>query len=194
MVTRRPGPAPYLQDLNSKESTNCLACSLLTNAPCVNKIVIPRLWAVNVLSATTDLWSQGLVGPARTSNIFCIVGLEASRRLAKKSKEMNMTDYVSDELCINTIRFLAIDTVQKANSGHPGTPMGAAPMAYVLWDRFLKHNPSDTAWPDRDRFILSPGHASALLYSLLHLTGYDVPLEELKQFRQWGSKTPGHPE
>ena len=87
-----------------------------------------------------------------------------------------------------------MDTVQKANSGHPGTPMGAAAMAYVLWDRFLKHNPGDPTWPDRDRFILSPGHASALLYSLLHLTGYDLPLEEMKQFRQWGSKTPGHPE
>ena len=99
-----------------------------------------------------------------------------------------------EELCINTIRFLAIDMVQKANSGHPGTPMGAAPMAYVLWDRFLKHNPSDPKWPDRDRFILSAGHASAMLYALLHLTGYDVPLDEIKQFRQWGSKTPGHPE
>jgi len=99
-----------------------------------------------------------------------------------------------DELCINTMRFLAVDMVQQANSGHPGTPMGAAPMAYVLWDRFLKHNPNDPKWPDRDRFILSPGHASALLYSLLHLTGYDLPLEELKRFRQWGSKTPGHPE
>ncbi len=99
-----------------------------------------------------------------------------------------------DELCINTIRFLAVDAVQKANSGHPGTPMGAAPMTYVLWDRFLKHNPNDPTWPDRDRFILSPGHASAMLYALLHLNGYDLPLEELKQFRQWGSKTPGHPE
>ena len=99
-----------------------------------------------------------------------------------------------DQLCINTIRFLAVDAVQRANSGHPGTPMGAATMAYVLWDRFLKHNPGDPKWSDRDRFILSPGHASTLLYSLLHLTGYDLPLEELKQFRQWGSKTPGHPE
>ena len=99
-----------------------------------------------------------------------------------------------DELCINTIRFLAVDAVQKANSGHPGAPMGAATMAYVLWDRFLKHNPNDPAWPDRDRFILSAGHASAMLYALLHLTGYDLPLEEIKQFRQWGSKTPGHPE
>ena len=105
-----------------------------------------------------------------------------------------MTDPKLDELCINTIRFLAVDTVQKANSGHPGTPMGAAAMTYVLWDRFLKHNPKDPFWPDRDRFILSPGHASALLYTLLHLTGYDMPMEELKNFRQWGSKTPGHPE
>ena len=100
----------------------------------------------------------------------------------------------TDELSINSVRFLAVDTVQKANSGHPGTPMGAAPMAYVLWDRFLKHNPADPAWPDRDRFILSPGHASALLYSLLYHTGYDLPMDELKRFRQWDSKTPGHPE
>jgi len=99
-----------------------------------------------------------------------------------------------DELCINTIRFLAVDAVQKANSGHPGAPMGAATMAYVLWHRFLKHNPGDPEWPDRDRFVLSAGHASALLYSLLYLTGYDLSLEEIKQFRQWGSKTPGHPE
>ena len=99
-----------------------------------------------------------------------------------------------DELCINTIRFLAVDAVQKADSGHPGMPMGAAPMAYVLWDRFLRHNPADPQWPDRDRFVLSAGHGSMLLYSLLHLTGYDLPLEELRQFRQWGSGTPGHPE
>jgi transketolase len=99
-----------------------------------------------------------------------------------------------DELCINTIRMLSVDMVQKANSGHPGMPMGAAPMAYVLWTRFLRHNPNHPAWPDRDRFVLSAGHGSALLYSLLHLTGYDLPMEELKQFRQWGSKTPGHPE
>jgi transketolase len=99
-----------------------------------------------------------------------------------------------DELCINTIRFLAVDAVQKANSGHPGTPLGAAPMAYVLWDRFLRHNPSEPKWPDRDRFILSPGHASAMLYALLHLTGYGLSLNDIRQFRQWGSKTPGHPE
>ncbi|MBE2234732.1 MAG: transketolase [Anaerolinea sp.] len=99
-----------------------------------------------------------------------------------------------DQLSINTLRFLAADAVQKAKSGHPGTPMGAAPLAYTLWQRFLKHNPRNPAWPDRDRFVLSPGHASMLLYGLLHLTGYDLPLEELRSFRQWGSKTPGHPE
>ncbi len=105
-----------------------------------------------------------------------------------------MADPGLEQLCINTIRFLAVDAVQRANSGHPGTPMGAAPMAFVLWDRFLKHSPNHTTWPDRDRFILSPGHASGMLYALLYLTGYDLPLEELKRFRQWGSKTPGHPE
>ena len=105
-----------------------------------------------------------------------------------------LTDSAFDQLCINTLRFLSIDSVQKARSGHPGAPMGAAPMAYVLWDRFLKHNPADPTWPDRDRFVLSAGHASAMLYALLHLTGYDLPIEELQQFRQWGSRTPGHPE
>ena len=99
-----------------------------------------------------------------------------------------------DELCVNTIRFLAVDAVEKAKSGHPGLPLGAAPMVYVLWDRFLRHNPENPSWINRDRFILSAGHGSALLYSLLHLYGYDLPLEELQNFRQWGSKTPGHPE
>jgi transketolase len=99
-----------------------------------------------------------------------------------------------DQLCVNTIRLLAVDAVEKAKSGHPGMPMGAAAMAYVLWTRFLKHHPADPQWPDRDRFVLSAGHGSMLLYSLLHLTGYDLPLDELKQFRQWGSRTPGHPE
>ena len=99
-----------------------------------------------------------------------------------------------DKLCINTIRMLAADAVEKARSGHPGMPMGAAAMAYVLWTRFLRHNPENPAWPDRDRFVLSAGHGSMLLYSLLHLTGYDVTLDELKNFRQWASKTPGHPE
>ena len=99
-----------------------------------------------------------------------------------------------DRLCINTIRGLAMDAVQKANSGHPGMPMGAASMAYVLWTRHLRYDPLKPRWPNRDRFILSAGHGCMLLYSLLHLTGYDMPLDELKQFRQWGSKTPGHPE
>jgi len=99
-----------------------------------------------------------------------------------------------DNLCINTIRFLSVDAVEKAGSGHPGLPMGAAPMAYVLWTRFLRHNPANPHWFNRDRFVLSAGHGSMLLYSLLHLTGYDLPLEQIKQFRQWGSKCPGHPE
>ena len=99
-----------------------------------------------------------------------------------------------DRLCINTIRFLSIDAVQKANSGHPGMPMGAAPMAYILWNLFLNHNPANPDWFNRDRFVLSAGHASMLLYSLLHLTGYDLSLDEIKQFRQWQSRTPGHPE
>ena len=99
-----------------------------------------------------------------------------------------------DRLCISTLRFLATDAVEHAHSGHPGLPLGAAPMAYVLWTRFLRHNPRDPSWRNRDRFILSPGHGCALLYALLHLTGYDLPLDELKRFRQWGSKTPGHPE
>ena len=99
-----------------------------------------------------------------------------------------------DELSVSTIRLLAVDMVQKANSGHPGLPLGAAPMAYVLWSRFLRFNPKDVHWPNRDRFILSAGHGSALLYSLLHLYGYDLSLDDLKQFRQMDSKTPGHPE
>jgi len=99
-----------------------------------------------------------------------------------------------DQLSVNTIRFLSVDAVEKANSGHPGMPLDAAPMAYVLWTRFLRHNPANPHWFDRDRFVLSAGHGSMLLYSLLYLTGYDLSLEQIKQFRQWGSITPGHPE
>jgi transketolase len=98
------------------------------------------------------------------------------------------------QLAINTIKFLSIDAIEAANSGHPGLPMGAADYAFLLWSRYLKYDPRDPAWPDRDRFVLSAGHGSMLLYSLLHLAGYDLPLDELKHFRQWGSKTPGHPE
>ena len=99
-----------------------------------------------------------------------------------------------DDLCINTIRALSMDAVQKANSGHPGAPMGLAPAAYVLWTRVMNHNPVNPGWLDRDRFVLSAGHASMLLYSLLHLSGYAVSLDDIKNFRQWNSKTPGHPE
>ncbi len=99
-----------------------------------------------------------------------------------------------DALCINTVRTLAMDAVQQAESGHPGAPMGLAPLAYALYTRHLKHNPADPHWPDRDRFVLSNGHASMLLYASLHLAGYDLPLDEIRRFRQWGSKTPGHPE
>jgi transketolase len=106
----------------------------------------------------------------------------------------NLESMSTEELAICTIRTLAIDAVQKADSGHPGAPMGLAPLAYVLWNRFLRHNPQDPSWFDRDRFILSCGHASMLLYAMLYLTGYDLSLDDIKRFRQWGSRTPGHPE
>src|SRR5688572_7220861 len=99
-----------------------------------------------------------------------------------------------DDLSVNTIRALAMDAVQQAGSGHPGTAMGLAPVAYALWTRVMRYNPANPAWPDRDRFVLSAGHASILQYSLLHLTGYDLPMDELQRFRMWGSRTPGHPE
>ncbi len=113
---------------------------------------------------------------------------------ATRATDTPVSSRALDKLCINTLRFLSLDMVEQAQSGHPGLPLGAAPMAYVLWTRFLQHNPRDPSWPNRDRFILSPGHGCALLYALLHLTGYDLPLDQLKRFRQWGSKTPGHPE
>src|SRR3989337_1544426 len=99
-----------------------------------------------------------------------------------------------EDLCINAIRVLAMDAVQKADSGHPGTPMALAPLAYVLWTQHLRYNPSDPDWINRDRFVLSAGHASMLLYSVLYLTGYDVTLDDIKQFRQWEPRTPGHPQ
>jgi transketolase len=113
---------------------------------------------------------------------------------APVQKENNLPTPDLDQLCINSIRALSLDAVQKANSGHPGLPLGAAPMAYVLWTRFLRHNPKNPKWENRDRFLLSAGHGSMLLYSLLYLTGYDLSLDEIKNFRQFGSKTPGHPE
>ena len=105
-----------------------------------------------------------------------------------------MTSTELDQLCVNTIRTLSIDAVQRANSGHPGLPLGAAPVGYVLFTRIMRYNPADPKWFNRDRLVLSAGHGSMLLYSLLHLTGYDLPLSELQNFRQWGSMTPGHPE
>jgi transketolase len=105
-----------------------------------------------------------------------------------------LTNKQLDELCINTLRFLSVDAVEKAKSGHPGLPLGSAPLVYVLWDRFLKYNPKDPGWLNRDRFVLSPGHGCVLLYSLLHVTGFDLSLDDLKQFRRWDSRTPGHPE
>ena len=99
----------------------------------------------------------------------------------------------TDRLCVNAIRSLALDMIESARSGHPGLPLGAAPMAYVLWSRHLRIDPTEPRWPDRDRFVLSAGHGSALLYALLHLTGYDLAVEDLRDFRQWGSRTPGHP-
>jgi transketolase len=105
---------------------------------------------------------------------------------------MSSTDL--DLLCINTVRTLAMDAVQKAESGHPGTPMALAPLGYVLFTRAMRHDPSDPKWPNRDRFVLSCGHASMLLYACLYLSGYDLTLEDLKEFRQWESRTPGHPE
>ena len=106
----------------------------------------------------------------------------------------SLIDTSLDTLSIDTLRLLAVDTVEKAKSGHPGAPMGCAPIAYALFRKIMKHNPGHSKWPDRDRFVLSNGHASALLYSVLHLTGYDVTLNDLQSFRQWGSRTPGHPE
>src|SRR6185437_11292273 len=139
-------------------------------------------------------------------------GRRSSRRSspsgrAHRRSERTMTDTALDTLCVNTIRTLAMDAVQQANSGHPGTPMAMAPVAYALWQRQLRFDPDDPIWPNRDRFVLSMGHASMLLYSLLHLTGVkavskdyetlgepSVPLEEIKKFRQLDSKCPGHPE
>ena len=114
-------------------------------------------------------------------------GQKKGGRVSEETRELDL-------LCVNTIRMLALDMIEKAHSGHPGLPLGAATCAYVLWAKFLRHNPADPSWPNRDRFILSAGHGSALLYALLHLSGYDLPLSQLQRFRQWGSKTPGHPE
>ncbi|RPI30764.1 MAG: hypothetical protein EHM52_02825, partial [Actinomycetota bacterium] len=129
-------------------------------------------------------------GPAVSANERTHVSPEESTTLEDRRGDGGALE----ERCIDTIRFLAVDGVQKAKSGHPGLPMGAAAVAHTLFTRHLRFDPSDPAWPDRDRFVLSAGHGSMLLYSLLHLTGYDLSLDDLRAFRQWGSKTPGHPE
>src|SRR5258708_13597554 len=110
------------------------------------------------------------------------------------SEQQDLKQEQLDQLSINALRFLAVDAVEKAKSGHPGAPLGCAPIAYLLYHKLMKHDPSDPKWIDRDRFILSNGHASALLYGALHLSGYGLPMSQLEQFRQWCSHTPGHPE
>ena len=130
----------------------------------------------------------------RTGFQLSAFNLQHFSRIMEDLIVMNEQEPSLEQQSINTIRMLAVDAIQKANSGHPGMPMGAAPMAYVLWRQFLNHNPANPAWPNRDRFILSAGHGSMLLYALLYLSGYDLSLDDLKNFRQWGSKTPGHPE
>ena len=129
----------------------------------------------------------------KTDSIVTVAESSSKETAQEVRAKISATDPL-DLLCINTIRFLSVDAVEQAHSGHPGLPLGAAAMAYVLWDRFLRHNPRNPEWFNRDRFVLSAGHGSMLLYSLLHLTGYDLPLSEIQRFRQWDSKTPGHPE
>src|SRR5687767_9195057 len=113
---------------------------------------------------------------------------------AAPTKKQSPSGRSLEDLCINAVRVLSMDAVQKADSGHPGTPMALAPLGYVLFTRHIRHNPANPEWIDRDRFVLSCGHASMFLYSILHLCGYDLTLEDLKDFRQWESRTPGHPE
>ena len=147
------------------------------------------------LAKDADNWREDLARESpqlRLSRVSSFIKQE--KRTMSTATATTLSAAQLDQLSVDTIRFLSVDAVQKANSGHPGLPLGAAPMAYVLWTRFLQHNPANPQWFNRDRFVLSAGHGSMLLYSLLHLTGYDLPLEQIKQFRQWGSITPGHPE
>ena len=136
------------------------------------------------------------LGPAMTSpkSLLAAASASAAQTTPVRRDELAPATRARHDRMANTIRALAMDAVEQAKSGHPGLPMGAADIATVLFTRFLKFDAADPAWPDRDRFVLSAGHGSMLLYSLLHLTGYDVSIDDLKSFRQWGSKTPGHPE
>ena len=165
-----------------------------------NRIGVARLDVPETLAARgtrRPAASQGLTSDRRSiSNRESSESPDHDQRrfIANMTYSATIAPPELDELCVNTLRFLAVDAVQKAKSGHPGLPLGSAAMAYALWDRSLKFKPDDPLWPDRDRFVLSAGHGCALLYALLHVTGYDLPLEELERFRQWGSRTPGHPE
>src|SRR5437660_6004558 len=155
-----------------------------------------RRRSTSATESCSDEHARGLA-PDRLGRPDCVYAEpDARSRVSAQVFEVTATDSRTDldELCVDTIRTLSMDAVQKANSGHPGTPMALAPLAYVLYTRILRHNPRDPDWPDRDRFVLSCGHASMLLYSTLYLAGYDITLEDIKQFRQLGSKTPGHPE
>src|SRR5882762_301567 len=136
----------------------------------------------------------GCSDKARSRFIVTLDRARAGSGIPANGEAMPTTSVDQAQLCVNTIKFLSADAVEKAKSGHPGAPMGAADMAYVLWTKYLRFDPKDPRWPNRDRFVLSAGHASMLLYSLLHLFGFDLPMEELQRFRQWGSRTPGHPE
>ena len=126
--------------------------------------------------------------------------VETRRRYGREGKaeprnrHRDLSTWPIEDLCVTTMRTLAMDAVQKADSGHPGTPMALAPLAFVLWDRIMRYDPRDPDWFDRDRFVLSAGHACMLQYAALHLTGYDLALDEIRRFRQWDSKAPGHPD
>src|SRR5256714_10374559 len=146
-------------------------------------------WASRRPSQSRNFEGQGKSGRSMRGRYRRAVGGSFQARSTTAPAKVDL-----DRLSIDTIRTLSMDAVQKANSGHPGMPMAMAPAAYLLYTRFMRHNPKDPSWPDRDRFVLSAGHGSMLLYSVLHLSGYDLPMDQLKQFRQWGSITPGHPE
>src|SRR5215471_89148 len=170
------------------ELTTAVRCSRFTSAGTISFLATLRR-VVNISFASGDMPLRN-----RRENLKPETRKSETKHMSARMQHDTDSTPELDQLCINTIRALTIDAVQKAKSGHPGLPLGAAPMAYLLWTRFMRYNPRNPRWENRDRFLLSAGHGCMLLYSLLHLTGYDLPLEEIKHFRQWGSKTPGHPE
>ena len=182
----RTGRTPTIQAY--KQSNPCKRIEVRTSP----KYCLSDLCALFCENCRTNFSFGFLFFRKRKSDNVCNSSIiSAHEKNLQRAKYMNSQ---LDELCVNTMRALAIDAIQQANSGHPGLPLGASPMAYVLWANFLKHNPANPKWYDRDRFILSGGHGSMLLYALLHLSGYALSLDEIKNFRQWGSITPGHPE